>query len=298
MIERFYIDNDMSALKSTLSSLDFFDGYTISIDIDWSRITKEMPSASPYYYDGVAALENVEGAEDTVYVVKESDTVYRLYTYNSELGFSPSFTTSVTASGSSSSNKTLVLKPATISISDSDGHELFRLTKSWRNNGRTYIKYKTYIRGSNVERSIGSDSYEYGVNYAYSCKNGIILWLYSQSAASLPLRIVKTNNSKLAFITWGSNGAPSSGTPSYPFYQNIDCITYEDITPLVTYTFANRYDTHYVVVPLLTNSQAEVVSYTDKSGFLPYSTQDRVIKVITINGKKYLTDSYFAIEDE
>ena len=297
MIEQFYINGDMAALKNALSNLEFLDGYTVSIDIDWSKITKEMPSADPYYYDGPEALENVEGATDTVYVVKEGDSFYRLYLYDSELErFYPTYTTSSYISGRNANEKTTVIHPATITISDSDGHELFRLTRNWMNNGKVYASWNIYATGNNgVTRSCGNASYGYHISYAYGCKNGVIIFVAADgNSQSVPIRIVKTNNGKLAFIAWG-------GSAIYPptgYFQDQDCMAYDDVVPFKTYTFSNRYDIHYVVVPLLTNSQAEVVSYTDKSGFLPYSTQDGIIKVITINGKKYLTDSFFAIEDE
>lgn len=302
MIEQFYIDGDMAALKNRLSSLEFLEGYTISIDIDWTKITKEMPSTSPYYYNGPEALENVEGADDTVYVVKEGENLYRLYLYDPENEyFFPTYTTSAYQSGGQASEKTTVKHPATITISDSDGHELFRLTRNWTNNGRVYVSWKIYAAGNNVvTKDCGSNSYGYHITYMYACKNGIIIFVAADDGTqSLPIRIVKTNNGKLAFVVWrGATAYPQTSVNLSGYFQNQDCMTYDDIATFKTYTFSNRYDIHYVVVPLLTNSQAEVVSYTDKSGFLPYSTQDGIIKVITINGKKHLTDSLFAIEDE
>lgn len=302
MIEQFYINGDMAVLKNVLSGLDFLDGYTVSIDIDWSKITKEMPSADPYYYDGPEALENVEGATDTVYVVKEGDSLYRLYLYDSELGtFYPTYTTSSYTSGRNANEKTTVIHPATVTISDSDGHEVFRLTRNWTNNGKVYASRSIYATGNNgVTRSCGNASYGYHISYAYGCRNGIIIFVAADDdRPSVPIRIVKTNNGKLAFVAWGASALhPPVSVNLSGYFQDQDCMTYEDVVPFKTYTFSNRYDIHYVVVPLLTNSQAEVVSYTDKSGFLPYSTQDGIIKVITINGKKYLTDSFFAIEDE
>lgn len=298
MIKRFYINGDMKKLKDALSSLEFLDGYDVSIDIDWTKITKEMPSADPYYYDGPEALENVEGAADTVYVVKEGEDLYRLYLYDFEFG---TFYPTPTKSSSTYSGQVTFHHPATISISDSDGHEVFRLTKHWGYSAYTPVSWNIYATGNNsVTKSCGNASYVYYISYAYSCKNGIIIFIAADNnTPSMPIRIVKTNNGKLAFIVWrGSTVYPPTNNNLSGYFQDQDCMTYEDVAPFYTYTFANRYDTHYVVVPLLTNSQAEVVSYTDKSGFLPYSTQDGVIKVITINGKKYLTDGFFAIEDE
>lgn len=302
MIEQFYINGDMAALKNALSNLEFLDGYTVSIDIDWSKITKEMPSADPYYYDGPEALENVEGATDTVYVVKEGDNLYRLYLYDIELEtFYPTYTTSLYISGRQSSAKTTVTHPATIVISDSDGYKLFRLTRNWTNTDKVYVSWNMYAAGNNgVTQSCGNDSHGYHVSYAYCCKNGVIIFVAADNRTpTVPIRIVKTNNGKLAFVVWGASSIyPTPSVNLSGYFQDQDCMTYEDVTPFSTYTFANRYDTHYVVVPLLTNSQVETISYTDKSGFLPYSTQDGIIKVISINGKKYLTDSFFAIEDE
>ena len=188
---------------------------------------------------------------------------------------------------------------ATIYIKDTDENTLFRITKV--NSSSTNISWTSYA-SSNLyaDGYAGNGSYPASLDYVYTCKNGIIITINGRAGSGgigngiLPIRIVKTNLGKLAFISKRNNVS----TTSNAYRENIDCIAWGDVAPLNTAWISNRYDTHYEVVPMLTNSDADVVSYTDKSGSLLYSTGDLAFKIINISGKKYLSDSYFAIEDE
>lgn len=187
-----------------------------------------------------------------------------------------------------SSNSTIIIK-------DADENTLFSITKM---NNYT-VTWRTYA-SSNVyaDANAGNSSYDASLDYVYSCKNGIIIVINgksgSQASGVLPIRIVKTNLGKIAVISRRN----TLGTVFNGYRENIDCIAWGDVAPLYTVWISNRYDTHYEVVPMLTNADADVISYTDKSGSLLYSTGDLAIKAINISGKKYLSDSYFAIEDE
>lgn len=186
---------------------------------------------------------------------------------------------------------------STVYIKDADENTLFSITKA----NRYEIDWRSYA-SSNVyaDGFAGGSSYNASLDYVYTCKNGIIITINGKVGSGgvgsgiLPIRIVKTNLGKLAFVS-KRNRNP---TASNAYRENIDCIAWGDVAPLYTAWISNRYDTHYEVVPMLTNADADIISYTDKSGSLLYSTGDYAIKAINISGKKYLSDSYFAIEDE
>lgn len=186
---------------------------------------------------------------------------------------------------------------STVYIKDADENTLFSITKM----SSSTIDWTSYA-SSNVSASgnVGNSSYGASLDYVYTCKNGIIIAISGHVGSGgvgsgiLPIRIVKTNLGKLAFISKRN----IYSTTSNAYRENIDCIAWGDVAPLYTVWISNRYDTHYEVVPMLTNADADVISYTDKSGSLLYSTGDYALKAINISGKRYLSDSYFAIEDE
>lgn len=186
-----------------------------------------------------------------------------------------------------------------ITIKDSDENTLFTIQKI-TNSSSVDVEWYSYASSNNsVSAYAGNSSYHATVSYVYTCKNGIIITISGKTGGGvgngiLPIRIVKTNLGKLAFVSKRNNIGPVVNA----YRENMDCIAFGDVAPLNMIYIPNRYDTHYEVVPMLTNSDMDVVSYTDKSGFLLYSTGDLAIKVINISGKRYLSDSYFAIEDE
>ena len=186
-----------------------------------------------------------------------------------------------------------------ITIKDSDENTLFTIQKI-TNSSSVDVEWYSYASSNNSVRGYaGNSSYHATVNYVYTCKNGIIIAIVGNTAGGvgngiLPIRIVKTNLGKLAFVSKRNNIGPIINA----YRESMDCVAWGDVSPLYTIYIPNRYDTHYEVVPMLTNSDMDVVSYTDKSGFLLYSTGDLAFKIINISGKKYLSDSYFAIEDE
>lgn len=177
-----------------------------------------------------------------------------------------------------------------LTISDQSANPLFQI---WRANYA--VHYKTLASEDiYAETSNGTSTYIAHINYCYVCDNGAVI--YNTVRYGQPCRIVKTNQGKLVFITNGSSSVPSSSLDG--FARNLNCIAWGDIEPFDKFNIPNRYDTHAMVVPMLTNSDANIVSYTVKSGFMPYSTQDAAMKAIDIAGKKHLADGYFAIEFE
>lgn len=192
------------------------------------------------------------------------------------------------------SDCTISVESGVLSITDSNGHRLFeceRYTNDKNFRWRTYASNESY-----VQSKIGDSSYYGYFPYCYVCDNGAVIYTHAyDSKHGMPIRIVKTNDNRIAFISYQiSSGYPSATTKG--FKQDLQCIAWGDIEPFKWFDIPNRYDTHAMVVPMLTNTDANVVSYTVKSGFMPYSTQDAAMKVIDIAGKKYLADGYFAIE--
>lgn len=140
---------------------------------------------------------------------------------------------------------------------------------------------------------------EKGINNAWKCSNGIILDCWYNDDRSY-VAIVKSNNGKTAFV--GSD-APSSATK---MYSNLFCVCYGDVGSSSDpdnkrfYTFSPRTRTTSIVVPLPSRGAYGSPSYTYKSGIMlfndHYSLDDYGETVI--NNKHFLTNSYFAIEDE
>lgn len=198
----------------------------------------------------------------------------------------------ITTETGSGSNHNLVV------ITDSDSHRLFEL-HIYEDNGKicacVYAASSLYS-----ETQLGGSSYPARVGSIYVCDNGAIIELigkyYDNDTEWMPIRIVKTNDGRIAFVSRRNDSAYCSGVDGYR--NAIDCIAYGDVAPLSTMSISNRYDTHAAIVPMLTNCEAGTVSYTEKSGFMTNSSQSTTIQVIEIASDKYMTDGYFAIKVE
>ena len=292
-IQRYYVNGDMTALRNALIASNFFGDCTIDLDIDWDDYTT-VSSVTSF---------PAEGNTTTVYV--KTDESNWLYTYDGE-NYKASLT-SVSNAGSVST----VSRPATIRIINRDGVVLFVIGKDPCANTRVdgLVQWSTAAGNDNfITSNTGttvSTTYASKVEYVYSCANGVIMHVFNAYNAHTPIRIVKTNDGRYAFISNRNSQQYSvpqtpSGYPSNSggYCSNLDCIAYGDVDPISTFLIPNSYSLHYEVIPMLTNSTMDVLSYTDKSGYLQYSTQDLKVKIVTIGGHKYLTDSYFAIFDE
>lgn len=196
-----------------------------------------------------------------------------------------------TETGSGSNHKLVV-------ITDSDAHKLFEL-HIYRDDKQ--VDVNIYASSSlYADTWLGGSSYPGRVGNVYVCDNGAIIELIgtynSDDRYWMSIRIVKTNDGRIAFISRRNNTTYCSGVEGYR--NDIDCIAYGDVAPLSTMSISNRYDTHAAIVPMLTNCEAGTVSYTEKSGFMTNSSQSTTVQVIEIAGDKYMTDGYFAIKVE
>lgn len=288
------LDNDMVALKEALLATGFFEGYTIDLDIDWSNITTVTTSSG-------------SGDEHTVYV--SDNGVLMLYENDTwqPTDTQVSYTNAVS----------LTSHPTSLRIKDSDGHVVFRIQNDPYSSSvsKGSIRFETYYTTGSKVSYVGMMSeyyvatYSCYIDYILSCSNGIILYIGNAGGNkgyySFPIRIVKNNDGKLTFVAYANTiGQSDPQTPNgYPAYSggycnDLNCITYSDVDPINQFLCSTQYGLHYAVIPMLTNSEMGVLSYTEKSGFLPYSTQDLTIKTIVIGGNRYITDSFFAILDE
>lgn len=183
-------------------------------------------------------------------------------------------------------------------ITDSDDHRLFELHIHQESMQIDAYAYASSLLYANTR--LGASSYPARIKNVFICDNGAIIEIVGTYNGNdyyyLPIRIVKTNDGRIAFVSRRNNSA-NVETPS-SYRDNIDCIAYGDVAPLSTMSISNRYDTHAAIVPMLTNCEAGIVSYTEKSGFMTNSSQSTTVQVIEIAGDKYLTDGYFAIKVE
>lgn len=293
-VQKFLItDNSMTEVRDALIQSGFFEDCTIDVDIDWSTINTVVTS------------QPETGDEHTVWV---DNGVLKLYK-NGDWVATDTIVTN-------SNNVNTTTKPTSVRIKDQNGNLLFKVSNDPYaiNVTRGRVKWTSYCLSGSASGRVGMMSGYYTADYScyiktiYACSNGIIIHITcnkedNTKEYNAPIRIVKTNNGKYAFITC-RNTQDSTTTPTgYPtgsggYCNMLDCITYGDTNTIDTFLITNAYGLHYEVIPMLTNSDPNLLSYTEKSGFLQYSTQDLVIKTVMIGGKRYLTDSFFAILDE
>lgn len=179
----------------------------------------------------------------------------------------------------------------TLYIKDSDDNTLF----TWAHNDVR----RAYADSTNYNTVCTSASYVYydGIG----CKNGVIIvsrYTDSNPATGLPIRIVRTNQGKIAFIFWAAS--TTNPPQNYEAYCNGQCcVAWGDITPLRILDVSVRSRMQTEIVPLFTNAQLDIVSKTVKSGAIMYSPDYSTnLRYILINGHRFITDGYFAIEDE
>jgi len=195
-------------------------------------------------------------------------------------------------SGFLETGETVAIAEDVLYIQDSQSNDLFM----WVSGGvrRAYADSTHYNTVYNTN--------PYSLYDGIGCKNGVIIvsrYTAGAAATGLPIRIVRTNQGKMAFIFWAaaSNNNPPS---NYEAYCNEQCcVAWGDITPLRILDVSVRSRMQTEIVPLFTNAQLDVVSKTVKSGAIMYSPDYSTnLRYILINGHRFITDGYFAIEDE
>lgn len=152
-----------------------------------------------------------------------------------------------------------------------------------------------------------SGTFDRGIRRAWKCANGIMIDLCNNYSTPLcyPFYIVKTSLGSTAFIFSTSS---SLGSISM-LYTDLVCVTYGDSGTMDDpaanrkFSFTKTVRPCMVVCPVPTRSEYGVASYTYKSGIVLFNTfydtsgYGKYGGVIS-GGKTYLSNTYFAIEDE
>ena len=172
-----------------------------------------------------------------------------------------------------------------LTIKDASNNVLFRLEQVVGN--LIYSKMAAYAS----ESLSGPTAYQGTRSFAdgMSCSNGAIIRMYGGSSY-FSMLITRANNGKLAFAY------DRSGSTSVEY---IYCIAFGDISPLRTINLKTHVRPQRVVAPLMTNSSFDELVYTNKGGWMPYNADYTVnLRAILINGRRFITDGTYAIEDE
>jgi hypothetical protein len=134
-----------------------------------------------------------------------------------------------------------------------------------------------------------------GIGSAWKCANGIMVT--GKGSNYKAFTIVKTNQGKTAFVIQTDN--------TYPHYRNLACVAYGDIgtqsdVSMREFTFTPTIRNTTVVTPVPTAGAYGQPSYTYKSGIIPFNKNYESGKYgeIILDGRHFLTNTYFAIEDE
>lgn len=195
-------------------------------------------------------------------------------------------------SGFLETGETVAIEEDVLYIRDGQSNDLFTWASGTTGVRRAYADSTNYNTVHNTN--------PYSLYDGIGCKNGVIIVSrYSGSSADgLPIRIVRTNQGKIAFIFWAAS--TTNPPQNYEAYCNGQCcVAWGDITPLRILDVSVRSRMQTEIVPLFTNAQLDIVSKTVKSGAIMYSPDYSTnLRYILINGHRFITDGYFAIEDE
>lgn len=292
--KRKYLDDNFTELYLALKNTYLLDPlrsiYSISIDIDWRNIVEVLSYAT------LEALDP-EGSSDTVYVIGESSP-YELYIWDGteyvktkNTVSDPSFVTTTTA-------------PATITITSTySADACFEIYTKALSSTKCGVGWNVYATDGVHNFFGGTTTNPVVFNYLYSCTNGIILSLTIKNPAVIRIVMSESTHDKnealLTFITPTVLTSSVINTTDDGHATDLQCISEGDVAPFQTFSIPVKSDTHYQVVPMLTNAPSDRAYYTAKSGFLSNapSAAKGVKKCVLINGIVYLTDGYFAIED-
>lgn len=175
-----------------------------------------------------------------------------------------------------------------LSIKDADDDVLFRYEQKTEDLERgRWISY-----ASSSVKAATNYSNVHTITDVGTCTNGIIINIQWSRVGYSPIRIVRTNLGKLAFIHSITTGQPDA-------YTNQSCVAWGDVAPLRNFTFNVSNRMQALIAPMLTNSEHDVLSQTVKSGWMPYNRDyNMYLRAMVLNGHRFLTDGYFAIEDE
>lgn len=188
-----------------------------------------------------------------------------------------------------------VIKTSTvITCKDSDENTILTIAQ-------TNLSEWVWTAFANAENNIVSGSNApMRVYAAFKCTNGILFQLGNMDSTGFQHKnsviISKTNKGKTGIIF--SDYASNNSTIAHTEYVNI-CV-WGDVVPLQKRVDfgAGLSDSHQTVMfPFTTHCSFEDISYFPNAFFIPVRQYNYTGK-ITIDGKIYLTNGYWAIKDE
>lgn len=184
-----------------------------------------------------------------------------------------------------------------LSIYDADDNLLFTFSGLLLDLS-TALEVRSYADDQNyVSKTYGLTSSNHAViTYGWTAKYGALIGVkYNPSSDTAGgVLITKTNNGKTAFVITDrlDYSTVKFGT-TFP-------VAWGDVAPITKFEFAVNEKNQTEIAAFPTNSAVETVSYTPNAGCIiagsNYSMADGGI--ITVDGTKYLTNGYWAIEDE
>lgn len=177
---------------------------------------------------------------------------------------------------------------AVLKILDKDENVLFRIEEIVADS-QHHGRWAAYA--SNSLKTVNTSTNQRQIVNAAGCPNGLSIYTTVSNYGG-HIRIVRNNLGALTFIyPVGTSSGQTEGT-------DLACITWGDISPLRTITIAGSTRMQRLVMPMFTNASFDTLSYTDHAGIMPYNdSYANEFKAVTINGHRWLTDGYFAIED-
>lgn len=178
---------------------------------------------------------------------------------------------------------------AVLKILDKDENVLFRIEEVVADS-QHHGRWAAYASSS--LKTVNASTNQRQIVNAAGCPNGLSIYT-TISNYSGHIRIVRNNLGALTFIyPVGTSSGQTEGA-------DLACIAWGDISPLRTITIAGSARMQRLVMPMFTNAAFDTLSYTDHAGIMPYNdSYANEFKSVTINGHRWLTDGYFAIEDE
>lgn len=182
-------------------------------------------------------------------------------------------------------------KYKSLQIHDSSDNLIFRMDLRGTESSDS-VYYGAYHSDGSVSRNYNSNGHR--LVDGIGCKNGVFLKLHQQSADRGCVHVFRNNHGKMTFVF-------NCGTSDLTITNNTNlcCTTWEDVAPyrLISLNGYSRMQT--IIAPLLSDAAIDELSYTVKSGWMPYNRDYGIrLRTMTLNGHRFITDGRFAAEDE
>lgn len=156
------------------------------------------------------------------------------------------------------------------------------------------VYYGAYHSDGSVSRNYNNNGHH--LVDGIGCKNGVFIKSHggADDVYKGCIHIFRNNHGKMTFVF--NCGSDDSGITNN---TNLCCTTWEDVAPyrLITLNGYSRMQT--IIAPLLSDAPIDELSYTVKSGWMPYNRDYGIrLRTMTLNGHRFITDGRFTAEDE